>query len=139
MAKAQKYKVALAIQNPDLMTRIEINLDEVGFETFSFKSAEQAMSCFNVRRPRIIITERRFKSRFAGLDLCRQIRKYYLLPYIYIIILSNMSRYSEIDDAISVGADDYLVKPFNPFQIRSRIRVAVKWLSYIDSITLPQA
>jgi hypothetical protein len=31
--------------------------------------------------------------------------------------------------------DDYLIKPHNPFQIRSRALVAMRWLTYIDSIT----
>ncbi len=31
--------------------------------------------------------------------------------------------------------DDYLNKPHNPFQIRSRVMVAMRWLTYMDSIT----
>jgi hypothetical protein len=31
--------------------------------------------------------------------------------------------------------DDYLVYPHNSFQIRSRVLVGLRWLTYIDSIT----
>ncbi len=129
-------KVAVAVKDPNLMTRIEISLDEAGYEVQPFQSAGQIWSFFPEKRPRIIITERRFKDEFKAVELCRKIRAQYELPYVYIIVLSHMSRYKEIDEAISAGADDYLVKPFNPFQIRARLRVAMKWISYIDSITL---
>jgi DNA-binding response OmpR family regulator len=49
-----------------------------------------------------------------------------------------MSQLDEIKTGLEAGVDDYLVKPHNPFQIRSRVLVAMRWLTYIDSITWKQ-
>jgi DNA-binding response OmpR family regulator len=57
-----------------------------------------------------------------------------MLPYVFVVALSAMSRIREIEDAQAAGADDYLIKPYNPFQIRTRVMVGLRWLAYIDSI-----
>jgi DNA-binding response OmpR family regulator len=48
---------------------------------------------------------------------------------------SVMGQLQEIREGLNLGVDDYLVIPYNPFQIRSRVLVGMRWLSYIDSIT----
>jgi DNA-binding response OmpR family regulator len=49
-------------------------------------------------------------------------------------MLSVMNRLHDIKDGLTVGVDDYLLKPHNPFQLRSRILVGLRWLNYIDSL-----
>jgi len=72
---------------------------------------------------------------FEGLELVRKIRKHYQLPYIYMLMRSAMNQLDEIKGGLDAGVDDYLVKPHNPFQIRSRVLVGLRWLTHIDSIT----
>jgi hypothetical protein len=45
-----------------------------------------------------------------------------------------MNNLKQIKEALAVGADDYLVRPHNPFQLRSRALVGMRWLNYIDSL-----
>jgi two-component system chemotaxis response regulator CheY len=63
------------------------------------------------------------------MELVRKIRKHYQLPYIYVLMRSAMSQLDEIRAGLEAGVDDYLVKPHNPFQIRSRVLVAMRWLT----------
>jgi DNA-binding response OmpR family regulator len=46
-----------------------------------------------------------------------------------------MGQLKDIREGLSLGVDDYLVFPHNPFQIRSRVLVGMRWLTYIDSVT----
>jgi DNA-binding response OmpR family regulator len=57
-----------------------------------------------------------------------------MLPYVYIVMRSVMNRLAEIKEGLAMGVDDYLIKPHNPFQLRSRILVGTRWLNYIDSL-----
>ncbi|MEO8427938.1 MAG: hypothetical protein ABI651_12585 [Verrucomicrobiota bacterium] len=50
------------------------------------------------------------------------------------VIISSMNSLKQIKEALAVGADDYLVRPHDPFQLRSRALVGMRWLSYIDSL-----
>jgi DNA-binding response OmpR family regulator len=113
---------------------MEDNLVMDGFDVRTFSSAAMLWDAFQKRPARMIITERRFGGGLGGLDLTRNIRKHYLLPYIYIVVLSTMSRLQEIKEGLAAGVDDYLVKPPNPLQVRSRVLVGLRWLQYIDSL-----
>ena len=91
--------------------------------------------CFQEHPVRFIITDRRFGSSFDGLTLARNIRKSFSLPYIYILMRSTMEQTKEIQVGLSAGVDDYLIKSPTPLQIRSRVLVGMRWLTYIDSVT----
>lgn len=83
----------------------------------------------------MVITERSFpSSELSGLDLCRNIRKRFTLPYIYVVVFSSMNRMQEIKDGLAAGVDDYLAKPLTPVQARARVLVGRRWLAYIDSL-----
>ena len=68
------------------------------------------------------------------MDLARKILQGFMLPYVFVIALSTLGQIREIEEALAAGADDYLMKPYNPFQIRTRIMVGLRWLAYIDSL-----
>ncbi len=89
---------------------------------------------FHQTPARIVITERRCTDGFSGLDLVGKIRKHHLTPYVYTVVLSTLASVKEMRVALDEGADDYLVRPHNPFQIRSRALVGMRWLNYIDSL-----
>jgi len=69
------------------------------------------------------------------MELVRKIRANFQIPYVYVLMRSFMSQIDDIREGLNLGIDDYLVIPHNPFQIRSRVLVGMRWLTYIDSIT----
>jgi DNA-binding response OmpR family regulator len=105
-----------------------------GFNVTTVSTATAAWEAFQERPGRLIITDRRFDDGFSGLDLAREVRQHFMLPYVYIVMLSVMNRLKEIKEGLAVGVDDYLIKPHHPFQLRSRILVGMRWLNYIDSL-----
>lgn len=105
-----------------------------GLDVSTFSSAEELWERFQERQARMIITDRRFGTDFDGLKLARQIRKKFQLPYVFIVILSTGTRLEDIENGLGSGVDDYLAKPHNPVQIRTRVMVGMRWLRYIDSL-----
>jgi DNA-binding response OmpR family regulator len=138
MASLATTNIYLAIRKRDDCSQIEDQLVLDGADVSSFHSAEELWEHFQVRPARLVITDRRFGDGFEGLELVRQIRKHYQLPYIYVLMRSAMGQLNEIKAGLEVGVDDYLVRPHNPLQVRSRVLVAMRWLTYIDSITWMQ-
>jgi DNA-binding response OmpR family regulator len=137
MSKLPKVPIYITIRNGEDRSNMEDQLVLDDYDVSSFAKASDLWTAFQNRPARFIITDRRFGDDFGGLDLCKKIREKYLLPYVYIVVLSVMSRIKEIEEGLVVGVDDYLIKKFNPFQIRSRVLVGLRWLQYLDSI-LPQ-
>jgi len=64
-----------------------------------------------------------------GFDLCSKIRNESSAPNdTYIILLTGSRRKSEIITALVAGADDYLIKPFEPLDLKIRLRAAKRIL-----------
>jgi putative two-component system response regulator len=113
-------------------SRIEEILLKEEMEVFSFDSIEAAQKNFTRFKPDVVFVDRRFRGKPAGLSFCRWVRKNHPEPYSILIILSILSKTKEINEALDAGADDYLVKPYNQWNIRTRLRVALRWLSRIQ-------
>ncbi|HTX21193.1 MAG TPA: response regulator [Candidatus Aquilonibacter sp.] len=136
MASLSSIHIYIAIRNENERSQMEDQLVLDGANVSSFKSAQELWKCFQERPVRFIISDRKFGGEFDGLALTREIRKNFRLPYIYILVRTAMGQVKEIREGLATGVDDYLVKPHNPYQIRSRVLVGMRWLTYIDSLTV---
>ena len=58
-----------------------------------------------------------------GLELCRRIRSTEPRAHLYVILLTARESHEDLLAGLNAGADDYLVKPFDPDEFRARIQV----------------
>ncbi len=135
MASLEKTSMYLAIKNADERSHLEDQLVLDGANVSTFSSAHELWNHFQIRPARMVITDRRFDGDFGGMELVKEIRRNHQLPYVYLLMRSRMGQLNEIKEGLEQGVDDYLIYPHNPFQIRSRALVGMRWLTYIDSIT----
>lgn len=130
--------IYIAFRNQPQRSQMEDSLVLDGFNVTTFPTAKALWEVFLERPTRFVITERRFPDGFTGLELCRRIRQGCQLPYVYVVVFSTLNRLGEIKEALVAGADDYLVKPLTPVQVRARVMVGRRWLAYIDSLNQPK-
>ena len=135
MASLQTTNIYLAIQNDSARSALENQLILDGANVSSFASAQELWKNFQARPVRFVVTDRRFEGDFDGMGLVRKIREDHPTPYVYVLMRSVMGQLAEIKEGLNHGVDDYLIIPYNPFQIRSRVLVGMRWLTYIDSLT----
>jgi diguanylate cyclase (GGDEF)-like protein len=57
-----------------------------------------------------------------GVEVCRELRKRQKSDYIYVILLTGKDKTDDIIEGLDAGADDYMVKPFQPDELRIRVR-----------------
>lgn len=131
----KQIQIYLAAKRQDDRSHFADSMIVDGFDVTPFPSADDLWARFQLRPARIVITERRFEFGLAGLELVARIRKHQPWPYVYVIVVSAMNQMEEIEAGLESGVDDYLLKPFNPVQLRARALVALRWLSYLDSMT----
>lgn len=133
-ALQKEIQIYIAAKRQDDRSHLVDSMIVDGFDVTAFASADDLWQRFQVRPARIVVTERRFEFGPSGLELVGRIRRQQPWPYVYVMVMSSMNRMEEIEQGLEAGVDDYLLKPFNPIQLRARALVALRWLSYLDSL-----
>ncbi len=67
--------------------------------------------------------------RLEGAEVCRRVRLEMPLANMYLMLLTSLEGKDRIVTGLEAGADDYLIKPFDPDELRARVNVGVRVLT----------
>ncbi len=118
----------ILLAEDDVITRrlLEAQLKNWGHELVVCSDGQQAWEQINREdSPKLVVLDWMMPG-MDGLTLSREIRKLETKPYTYIILLTARSSKEDIIDGMEAGADDYITKPFEPQELRVRIRAATR-------------
>ena len=103
---------------PSLVRAVAGYLEHDGFVVTTTPDGEQALAAARSDPPDVVVLDLMLPG-IDGLEVCRRLRTF---TDAYVIMLT--ARSEEIDTLIglSVGADDYMTKPFSPRELTARIR-----------------
>jgi len=93
------------------------------------ENGREAIQLFAHHQPDLVITDWIMPD-LTGLELCRRMRTEFQSSYVYIIILTSNTDKREISAGLAAGADDYLTKPFAPEELRARVEVGFRVISF---------
>ncbi|WP_311481367.1 response regulator transcription factor [uncultured Anaerococcus sp.] len=98
---------------------MKINLDYQGYQTVEAASGEEALRIFDEEKPAVAILDIMLPG-ISGYEVCEKIRD--KSPMTGIIMVSAKSQ--DIDKILGLekGADDYIIKPFNPQELILRVK-----------------
>jgi CheY-like chemotaxis protein len=64
-----------------------------------------------------------------GLEICRRLRALPQQRVCYAILLTTKDQKDDLAEGLSSGADDYMIKPFDPRELKARLQVGIRLLS----------
>ncbi|MCR2042933.1 VanR-ABDEGLN family response regulator transcription factor [Anaerosalibacter massiliensis] len=101
---------------------IEVYLKNEGFTVYKFYSGQDALRCVKSEKLELAILDIMLPD-IDGFTLCRKIRENYNFP---IIMLT--AKEEEIDKitGLTLGADDYITKPFRPLELVARVKAQLR-------------
>lgn len=125
----RKKTIMICDDEPGIHESLRIYLTKEGFEVISVFRGDQLEEAFFSMRPDLLVLDVMLPGK-NGTDLCRDIRAKTMTP---IIMLT--AKGEELDRLLgfALGADDYIVKPFSPREVISRIQVIFRRLAQIES------
>lgn len=94
-------------------------LTKAGIQLLTAEDGMQALKLIDTERPDLIFMDLMMPG-LHGFDVCRLVKSDPRLHHTYIIILSARSQFVDRQMGSVVGADEYIVKPFDPIQIAER-------------------
>lgn len=117
-----RHRIMLVDDELDIINFISPYLTNENFEVFAFTSADRAMACLHAAKIDLAILDIMLPG-MSGLEMCREIRNQYNFP---IILLT--AKNGEIDkiNGLTLGADDYITKPFLPLELVARVKAQLR-------------
>lgn len=117
----------------EIVRALQRSLTAYGYEVFSASSGEEALEEVARHRPDLILLDLGLPG-ISGLEVCRKVREQSNLP---IIVLSVKDTERDKVQALDLGADDYVSKPFGLNEVLARVRVALRHSAQVKVGTEP--
>ena len=102
---------------------LERNLQNWGFEVVTAQDGKAAAEILEGPDSPSLAVLDWMMPRMDGLEVCKRVRQNRTGPYIYLLMLTAKSQKDEIATGLEAGADDYVIKPFDPDELRARLKV----------------
>ena len=115
-------KILLAEDDP-LYARLLQRLLESEYEVRLARDGVEAWEALQAENPPQLAVLDWLMPRMDGIEVCRQVRQRPEMASTYMILLTSRDRIKDILAGFAAGADDYLVKPCDPEELRARVRV----------------
>jgi PleD family two-component response regulator len=102
---------------------LQAAVEQLGHQWTAAENGRAAWQCFNQDRPDVLITDL-LMPEVDGLELCRRVRADTRAGYTYIILVTVLGERQDIVRGMDAGADDYLIKPVQLFDLQARLIAA---------------
>jgi DNA-binding response OmpR family regulator len=126
-----KLKVLVVDDEQNILDVVRAYLEKEGFEVITAMDGEAALNIYNKENIHLIVLDLMLP-KVSGEEVCRRIRSTSIIP---IIMLTAKAEEDEKIEGISIGADDYLTKPFSVRELVVRVRALIR-RSYRDFIPM---
>ncbi len=118
-------KILIVDDDPDIRDVLKLTLSEENYEILEAGDGEEALKIIHDNQPDLILLDYKIP-KVDGREVCRRIKKDLLLRHLPIIMVTGKGDISDKVDGIDAGADDYIVKPFEPKELMARIRMILR-------------
>ena len=125
MAEQPVKQVLVADDDPDLRDILRSILEPDGFSVTEAEDGARTLEAVRQRPPDLLILDY-MMPQVTGPEVCRLLKQDTLLRHIPIIMLTGKTELQDKVSGIDAGADDYLVKPFEPAELLARVRMVLR-------------
>jgi diguanylate cyclase (GGDEF)-like protein len=117
-------KILIAEDDPATSSLLQALLTEWGYEVVVARDGRQALELLSDDPTCWLALLDWMIPSLSGPEVCRELRSRGTQPYVYVILLTVRSETGDLVAGLEAGADDYLVKPVDPLELRARLRAA---------------
>jgi diguanylate cyclase (GGDEF)-like protein len=118
-------KILIADDDPDIRDILKLTLQEENYEIIEAGDGQEALKIIRSKPLDLVLLDYKMP-KMDGRQLCNLIKRDLLLQYLPIIMVTGKGEISDKIDGIDAGADDYVVKPFEPKELLARIRMVLR-------------
>lgn len=117
-----KETILLVDDEKEIVNLLEVYLKNDGYEVVKFYNGIDALAYLNIQKVDLGILDVMLPD-MDGFHICQKIREKYFFP---IIMLTAKNEDSDVVTGLTMGADDYITKPFKPIEVLARVKTQLR-------------
>ncbi|GAA2551953.1 hypothetical protein GCM10010435_22670 [Winogradskya consettensis] len=121
VASREAATVLVADDDEGIRELIEVKLRTAGYHVLSTDNGSTALDIAETHLPDLVILDVSMPG-LTGFDVVYQLQELRATVRIPVIILSSLGGHDDVSLGYTIGADDYLIKPFSPHDLVHRVR-----------------
>jgi two-component system response regulator ResD len=121
-SRTSMAKVLIVDDEPNIREVVGLYLRRDGHTVVSVTDGEEALEAFRESEPDLVVLDLMLP-KISGLEVCRRMRADRRVP---LIMLTARGEEEERIVGLSLGADDYVVKPFSPRELAARVAAVLR-------------
>jgi DNA-binding response OmpR family regulator len=115
-------RILVVDDEPRYVWTMRVNLEARGYEVLTAGNGQEALSAVIAQEPDLIILDIKMPE-MNGYEVCKRVRQFTSVP---IIMLTALAQETNLIQGLSLGADDYVTKPFSIDVLLARVRAALR-------------
>ncbi|MCL6458043.1 MAG: VanR-ABDEGLN family response regulator transcription factor [Gorillibacterium sp.] len=101
---------------------VEVYLKNEGYTIYKFNTGQSALKCIHSTKLDLAILDVMLPD-MDGFSICQKIRENHYYP---VIMLTAKVEHIDKITGLTIGADDYITKPFNPLEMVARVKAQLR-------------
>jgi diguanylate cyclase (GGDEF)-like protein len=118
-------RVLIADDDPDIRDILKLTLSEENYDVTEVGDGEEALKIVKTKPLDLVLLDYKMP-KMDGRQVCAKIKQDILLQHLPVIMVTGKGDLDDKVGGINAGADDYVVKPFEPKELLARIRMALR-------------
>jgi DNA-binding response OmpR family regulator/HPt (histidine-containing phosphotransfer) domain-containing protein len=122
--RKRRPRVLIADDDPDMVSLVTATLGQSGMEFEIARSGRQTLDAVRARRPDAIVLDVNMPD-LDGFEILKKLRQNLSTKTIPVLMLTARNQGSDITQGFGSGADDYVIKPFDPSDLVKRVETMI--------------
>lgn len=125
-------KILIADDEQEIADLVELYLKNENYTVYKFYTAREALDCIETTELDLAILDIMLPGT-SGLSICRTIRSKHTYP---IIMLTAKDAETDKITGLTLGADDYMTKPFRPLELVARVKAQLRRYTKLGGLSV---
>ncbi|MBI2854829.1 MAG: response regulator [Chloroflexi bacterium] len=133
-SSAKRFRVLIADDEARIVNFVRIKLKAHGYDVVTARNGDEALEQVHTSKPDLVLLNLSMPVK-DGMEALRELRTFSKVP---VVVMSAMPEDKAMPACLSLGADSYLLKPFDPDDLLERIETTLGRESIPESKQLPK-
>ena len=123
-AEGAPKRILIVDDTKDILLVVARRLQSWGYEVMTAESGEEGLKLIDANPPDLVLLDI-MMPKMKGRDVCARMKANEKTAHIPVIFLTALGLADHIKAGMDLGSDDYIVKPFEPAELKERISVCL--------------